>query len=115
MSNHLLASLSVELRMNSSRNASVTSKIATDTNCTRKLKLCFSVKAIIMSCEIKQNLRVNYLKLRLSSYTFLVERARWRTVKIPYAQQTCTLCSSGNIEGEYHIVLICKNFRDVRQ
>ena len=67
-----------------------------------------------MSCEIKQHLRVNYTKLRLSSHKFLVERARWHKVKIPYAKRTCTLCSSGDIEDEYHIVLICENFRDVR-
>ena len=53
-------------------------------------------------------------KLRLGSHKFLVERARWRKIKIPYAQRTCTLCSSGDIEDEYHIVLICENFRDVR-
>ena len=35
-------------------------------------------------------------------------------VKIPYAQRTCTLCISGDIEDEYNIVLICENFRDVR-
>ena len=68
----------------------------------------------MMSCETNQNLRVNYTKLRLSSHKFLVERARWRKVKIPYAQRTCTLCSSDDIEDKYHIVLICKNFLDVR-
>ena len=108
MRKHLLASLSVELRMNSFRNASVTSEIATDADYTRKLKLCFAVKVLYIY------LRVNYTKLRLSSHKFLVERARWRKVIIPYEQRTCTLCSSGNIEDEYHIVLICENFRDVR-
>ena len=58
-----------------------------------------------MSCEIKQNLRVNYTKLRLSSHKYIVERARQRKVKIPYAQRACTQCSSGDIEDEYHIVL----------
>ena len=114
MRKHLLASLSVELRMNSFRNASVTSEIATDADYTRKLiKTVFCCESY-MNCEIKQNLRVNYTKLKLSSHKFLVERARWRKVKIPYAQRTCTLCSSGDIENEYHIVLICENFRDVR-
>ena len=40
-----------------------------------------------MSCEIKSALRVNYTKLRLSSHKFLVERARWGKVKIPYTQR----------------------------
>ena len=47
MRKHLLASLSVELRMNSFRNASVTSEKTTDADYyTRKLKLCFAVKVI---------------------------------------------------------------------
>ena len=60
-----------------------------------------------MSCEIKSTLRVNYTKLRLSSHKFLVERARWGKVKIPYAQRRITLCSSGDIEDEYHMIMIC--------
>ena len=79
----------------------------------KEIKTVFCCESY-MNCEIKQNLRVNYTKLRLSSHKFLVESARWRKVKIPYAQRTCTLCSSGDIEDEYHIVLICENFRDVR-
>ena len=43
---HLLASLGVKLKMNSFRNASVTSEIATNADYTRKLKLCFAVKVI---------------------------------------------------------------------
>ena len=67
-----------------------------------------------MSCQIKQNLRVNCTKLRLRSHKFLAERARWHKVKIPYAQRTCSLCNSCDIEDEYHNVLICISFRDVR-
>ena len=54
--------------------------------------------------KIKSAFRVNYTKLRLSSHKFLVERARWSKVKIPYAQRRCTLCSSGDIEDEYHMI-----------
>ena len=79
----------------------------------KEIKTVFCCESY-MSCEIKQNLRVTYTKLRLSNHNFLVERASWHKVKIPYAQRTCTLCSSGDIEDEYHIVLICENFRDVR-
>ena len=67
-----------------------------------------------MSCDIKSNLRVNYTKLRLSSHKFLVERASWGKVKIPYAQRRCTLCSTSDIEDEYHMILISEHFRDVR-
>ena len=67
-----------------------------------------------MSCEIYSILRVNYTKLRLSRNKFLVERERWGKVIIPYAQHRCTLCSSGDIEDEYHMIMICEHFRDVR-
>ena len=67
-----------------------------------------------MSCEIYSVLRVNYTKLRRSRNKVLVERARWSKVKIPYAQRRCTLCSSGDIQDEYHKIMICEHFRDVR-
>ena len=79
----------------------------------KEIKIVFCCESY-MSDKIKQNLRVNYTKLRLSSHKFLVETARWRKAKIPCAQRTCTLCSSGDIEDEYHIVRICENFQDVR-
>ena len=79
----------------------------------KEIKTVFRCESY-MSCEIKSALRVNYTKLRLSSHKFLVERARWGKVKIPYAQRRCTLCSSGDIEDEYHMIMICEHFRDVR-
>ena len=35
-------------------------------------------------------------------------------IKVPYTQQTCTLCNS-NIEDEYHVTLVCEYFKDVRK
>ena len=69
----------------------------------KEIKTVFRCESY-MSCEIKSALRVNYTKLRLSSHKFLVERARWGKVKISYAQRRCTLCSSGDIEDEYHMI-----------
>ena len=105
--------LNRELKMNSFRNASTIYKSATDADYIKKFKTVFRCESY-MSCEIKSALRVNYTKLRLSSHKFLVERARWGKVKIPYAQRRCTLCSSGDIEDEYHMIMICEHFRDVR-
>ena len=79
----------------------------------KEIKTVFRCESY-MSCETKSALRVNYIKLRLSSHKFLVERARWSKVKMPYAQRRCTLCSSGDIEDEYHMIMICEHFRDVR-
>ena len=63
-----------------------------------------------MSCEIQSTLQVNYTE---SSHKFQVERARRGKVKIPYTQRRCTLCRTGDIEDENHMILICECFRDV--
>ena len=68
-----------------------------------------------MNCNIRRDVRVCFTKLRLSSHKFLVERARWLKVKVPYTQRTCTLCNSNDIEDEYHVTLVCEYFRDVRK
>ena len=67
-----------------------------------------------MNCNIRRDVRVCFTKLRLSSHKFLVERARWLKVKVPYTQRTCTLCNSNDIENEYHVTLVCEYFRDAR-
>ena len=54
-----------------------------------------------------------FTKLRLNSHPFLVERARWLKVKVPYTQRTCTLCNSNDIEDQYHVTLVCEYFRDI--
>ena len=68
-----------------------------------------------MNCNIRRDVRVCFTKLRLSSHKFLVERARWLKVKVPYTQRTCTLCNSNDIEDGYHVTLVCEYFRDVRK
>ena len=69
------------------------------------------------SCSViyQANLPSQFTKLRFSSHKFLVERARWLKVKVPYTQRTCTLCNSNDIEDEYHVTLVCEYFRDVRK
>ena len=32
-----------------------------------------------------------------------------------YTQRTCTLCNSNDVEAEYHVTLVCENFRDVEK
>ena len=56
-----------------------------------------------------------YTKFRLSSYKFLIERARWHKTVIPYHERTCTLCNQHDIQDEYHVTLICKYFNDIRE
>ena len=68
-----------------------------------------------MNCNITRDVRACFTKLRLSSHNFLVERARWLKVKVPYTQRTCTLRNSNDIEDEYHVTLVCEYFKDIRK
>ena len=51
----------------------------------------------------------------MSSHKFMVERGRWRRPKINYNERLCTLCTEHDIEDEYHIVLKCEYFKDIRE
>ena len=68
-----------------------------------------------MDCNIRHDLRIYHTKFRLSSHKFLVERARWHKEQIPYHERTCSLCNIHDVQDEYHIALICKYFKDVRE
>ena len=80
-----------------------------------QLSLVSNYSLLLTYCNIRRDVRVCFTKLRLSSHKFLVERARWLKVKVPYTQRTCTLCNSNDIEDEYHVTLVCEYFRDVRK
>ena len=62
----------------------------------KEMKTVFECESY-MNCNIRQNVRVCFTKLRLSSHKFLIERARWLNpinpikVKVPYTTQMYTL------------------------
>ncbi len=91
------------------------SELAASNRCRtyRAIKLEFGAEPY-MSCNISSTLRTAYTKLRLSSHTLMVERGRWSKPMIPYEQRKCTLCNNGDIEDEFHIVLICAYFHQLR-
>ena len=39
---------------------------------------------------------------------FQVETGRYRLPKTPYHLRSCKLCGSGEVETEYHFVMLCK-------
>ncbi len=51
-------------------------------------------------------------QLRTSAHRLSVETGRWTGV--PYASRKCVLCNS-DIEDEYHVVLICPHYSDLRK
>ncbi len=62
----------------------------------------------------RRDIRSNLTKIRLSSHKFLVERGRWQKPKMEYTQRICTLCDSSDIEDEYHILMTCSHYIELR-
>ena len=54
--------------------------------------------------------RVALTKLRLGSHNLFVERGRWNNTN--YLERKCLLCN--DIEDEYHFVIICTRYLDLR-
>ena len=52
-------------------------------------------------------------KLRLSSHQLNIETGRRRNIS--RSDRKCTLCNSNDIEDEYHFVLICPIYYDLRK
>ena len=53
-----------------------------------------------------------FTKLRLSLLKFPVTPGRYDD--IPYEQRYCTFCDEHLIGDEFHYILVCKNFNDLR-
>ena len=70
-----------------------------------------------MDMFYNKNLRTAFTKFRLGSHKLLVERGRWKSLKLDYELSKCTLCrcDSGDIEDDYHVTLICEQFVDIRK
>ena len=52
-------------------------------------------------------------KIRLCSHNFLIERGRWQRPKLDIVRRTCNICDS--IEDEYHVIIECPTYIDIRQ
>ena len=83
----------------------------------RKLRTYITFK----SC-FRQELYLNELKnykhrralsrLRLSSHHLNIETGRFYS--IPEDQRICPMCNTGNIENEFHFVLVCPRYEQLR-
>ena len=80
----------------------------------KHLKPVYSMENYL-KCNYHRDFRQYLTKLRLSSHKFLVERGRWVKPKINYHERLCTLCDENDIEDEYHILMKCKYFVNLRE
>lgn len=77
----------------------------------RELKQCFEISPYLQKlCNRK--LRNSLSKLRLSSHQLLIEKGRHSG--IVRQNRICVLCNKGEIEDEYHFVLICPQYHQLR-
>ena len=82
----------------------------------RESSWCRSIKPErYLTININKNLRTAFTKFRLSRHKPLVERGRWKSLKLGYELRKFALCDSGDIEDEYHVTLICEQFVDIRK
>ena len=77
-----------------------------------KPEFCYSF--YLEKC-IPRNFRVNLTRLRLSSHSLRVETGRYGSNRIPRSDRKCLCCNSGRIEDEFHFVLECEAFRNLRK
>ncbi len=52
-------------------------------------------------------------KLRLSSHPLAIETSRHRNIE--RAERKCVLCNDNDIEDEFHFILICPRYNDLRK
>ena len=67
-----------------------------------------------LNCLPKQ-LRYVLAKLRLSSHSLKIETGRYSRPKIDRNNRYCELCGNIEIEDEYHFVIVCTTYIDLRK
>ena len=58
--------------------------------------------------------RISLSKLRLSSHKLQVEIGRYAQNNVSRNQRVCSLCNSGDIEDEYHFIIVCPVYTHFR-
>lgn len=61
----------------------------------------------------EKKFKISLTKFRLSSHDLAVERGRF--VNIPRSERICKYCHSKMIENEYHFLLVCPLYTELRR
>jgi len=64
---------------------------------------------------VPRKIRVVFTKLRLSSHQLSVETGRYASNRTPHIERYCLICNSIDLEDEYHFLLICNMYTDIRR
>ena len=77
----------------------------------QRKKCTFDRADYLQVLENRKNRNV-IAKLRLSSHKLFVETGRHR--QIPRQDRKCILCNIDDVEDEYHVILICPFYNNIR-
>ena len=59
--------------------------------------------------------RQNITKIRMSSHKLRIETGRYGRNRIDRNERLCQICNCGDIEDEYHFIIICSKYSDIRK
>ena len=62
---------------------------------------------------IEKKYKVALTQFRLSSHDLAIERGRYENLN--RSERICKLCNSKSVECEYHFLLVCPFYRELRQ
>jgi len=78
----------------------------------KSFKNTFSIESYLIT--LPKHLRMGLSRLRCSSHDLHIETGRWARPPVPQADRTCTHCHLNAIEDEYHFLLICPKYSNIR-
>lgn len=67
-----------------------------------------------LNCSKYRKFRNVITQLRLSSHPLRIETGRYGQNRMDRNERKCQICNSNDIEDEYHFVLICPIYMDLR-
>ena len=68
-----------------------------------------------VECISNDKLRSELAAFRLSAHNLDIERGRHRHINVPRENRICRLCSMSIVESEFHFLLVCPRYSDLRR
>ena len=66
-----------------------------------------------LNLDIDKKYKLALTRFRTSSHSLMIETGRYENT--PREQRICQFCNMGKVEDEYHFLLVCPNYRDLRR
>ena len=66
-----------------------------------------------LNLDIDKKYKLALTRFRTSSHSLMIETGRYENT--PREQRICQFCNMGKIEDEYHFLLVCPNYPDLRR